>query len=1036
MYRICNQCGLPGFARVLRCPACTADLSALPVVDGDNLTGAVIENRYQLVSFLGEGGMAWVYRGTHADLGASVAIKLLKPEIAENPGLLVRFKKEATAISALSHPNILSVISSGETASGIHFMVTEFIQGTTLSQVIRTAGKLPLDRCVDIMRQVLSGLEEAHGRGIVHRDLKPENIMVIPLRSGDDFCKIVDFGIALRRLPDEDRLTKQGEIMGTPEFMAPEVIRGEEACAASDLYAAGIILYEMLTGVLPMSGAALMDILMAHLHQEPVPVRVREPGLPQEVENLLTLAMIKDPARRISSASEFLRMLRFGSRPTAAVCRTCGQAVQSDQRFCPGCGRLQEEGDSERTTVKPQPAPTQSVEVSRRMFSVPFFERKKELAFISAFLGGKPLALEISGVAGVGKTTLVGHALAKFAGDRQVVRTTPDREGLRRAWWPVNRMISRLSGLSRTPKPKELVDLCRRLRLDPEEDGHVLTLFGFPPQPCPLEFRVRRREMIVTAARLMLLAAQEKQAWLVFLDVDEFDALSRQVMEHVIALNLDEGIRVIMTTKRPVMAESGPAARLVKRLNLAPFDEPTAARFCTETLAANGLGPDPAQQRLVLGAGGLPLHLVEGMRLLHEGIADLERPLSDLVQMRIRNLPGATRRLLQWIALAGGRLSERFVRESGFLEKASVDAILDCVRHGFLRPDTEGQLELAHASFQRIILAEMHAVLRIQMHQAFFEHLESVAADPRSLAAAAQNANALEQAIGLMERAGVLCLDTLDDPGALYHFRKAYELAELGARSGTGLPRFVSIGRRHGDLLRHTGRPVDAERVLREVMLYCKDQDPDTPVVLSALARCTLETAPEHAEGLSRRAMKMALRSDDPQILFRVFHDFGQIAIHRGSYGDGMDQLRLGIAHLEKNAPAFAQTWRLLLQSAVCARKLGRVEAAVGSCRRILELPGIDDSWLAQARCHEELVKLALVAGDAQEAIVHLSRVIAYHRFTGDRNCRIDSQLQLAELDPENRNAWAQDALALAQRIGSTGGQQRASRLLGLFIAG
>ncbi len=354
MYVICPDCHLPSTDHAVRCPECQAALAGLPLLAGGALTGAIIEKRYQLVELLGEGSMSWVYRGLHAEIGASVAVKLLKPAFAEDPGQLARFRKEAAAISSLSHPHILSVISSGETASRIHYMVTEYIQGQTLAKVIQTAGKLPLARSVDILRQILIALEEAHGRGIIHRDLKPENIMVIPLRTGEDFCKIVDFGIALRSVPDEQRLTRQGEIIGTPAFMAPEVIRGEEARVQSDLFSAGVIFYEMLCGDLPWGRGSMFETLLAHLNQEPLPLRRKNPAVPARVERLISLALVKDPEKRIPDAAEFLRLLQFGSPPTIRICATCLAPVQMDQKFCPTCGRLQE-GPAASTTLQVEP---------------------------------------------------------------------------------------------------------------------------------------------------------------------------------------------------------------------------------------------------------------------------------------------------------------------------------------------------------------------------------------------------------------------------------------------------------------------------------------------------------------------------------------------------------------------------------------------------------------------------------------------------------------------------------------------------------
>ncbi len=1031
MFRICGPCGLPGFARAMKCPGCGADLASTPVVEGDELTGAVIEGRYRLVSFIGEGGMAWVYRGVHLEIGSSVAVKLLKPMIAYNEGLLARFKKEASSTSALSHPNILSVISSGETATGLHYMVSEFIQGTTLSALIRQEGKLPLARAVDIMRQVLTGLEEAHGLGIVHRDLKPENVMVIPLRSGTDFCKIVDFGIALRRIEGESRLTRQGEVIGTPEFMAPEIIQGRDATPATDLYAAGVMLYEMLTGVLPFGGGNLTDILMKHLNREATPIRQVEPAVPQEVENLITLALVKDPALRIASATEFLRRLELGPRQAASACRTCGEPVTPEQRFCPACGRLQVEKDPERSTYKPHKKVEEAPTEEHRMFTVPFFGREAELVIARDFLTRPgPCLLELEGVAGVGKRALALHAARSYGGARRVVRVGPDREGVRRAWWSVARVIRGLCGLPERPGRPDVVALVKRLRLEAEELGQVLALFGVPAEPSDLEYQVRRREMVTTVVRLLHRAVQEGPVLLVLSELDAWDVLSRQVVERVVSFPFDERVRVIATIRTSRWSERPLPEGVSRRLRVGPFDPETAARFRRETLVANGYTGEAVELLPWSGGDGLPLHLVEGLRLLHGGINDLDRPLSDVVQTRIRNLPGPTRRLLQWVSVAGGRLSGQFVRDSGFIEKASVDATLDCVRHGFLSAGDDGRLELAHQTFSGIILAEMSAVVRSRMEQELHEHLLGLDADPRLMVVTAQHCLEPQAVIEVLLRAADTCEACLDDPGVRHHLKLAYQYAELGARAGVGIPRYLEICRRYGDILRHSGRPEEGERVLREALVVCPEGASGRVGLLSALARCLLETAPEHAEGQSRRALKLAEGLGDAGLLFRVGHDLGRILVRRGATASGLEVLDRVAQRLETTSGAQAPTWRLRLLAVTCLRQLGRPQEARAACARLLEVPAVQVSWLAQARVHEELATLAMTGSDPRTAMEHLSRVIAYHRFTGDRQGLMEAQLRLAELDVENRAAWAQGALVLAELLGCDEGRLLADRLL------
>jgi serine/threonine-protein kinase len=277
----------------------------------DPLIGMVIDGRYRIIDLIGRGGMGAVYRVEHVKMGKIMAMKLLHGELSRDTDIQRRFRREAQAVSQLSHPNTVSVFDFGS-YQGLMFLVMEYIDGKDLSEVQRTDGRLDPRRVVEILVQVCSGLIEAHGKGIVHRDLKPENIIVGRTRDGQELVKVVDFGLAeLRFGKSRTRITAQGSLVGTPYYMAPEHIRGESVDARADIYALGAVLYKLLTGEPPFSAPTPMGIITKHLVDpvEAPSLRFPRAGIPQEADAIVLKAMAKAPEGRYATVEELRRAL-------------------------------------------------------------------------------------------------------------------------------------------------------------------------------------------------------------------------------------------------------------------------------------------------------------------------------------------------------------------------------------------------------------------------------------------------------------------------------------------------------------------------------------------------------------------------------------------------------------------------------------------------------------------------------------------------------------------------------------------------------
>jgi serine/threonine protein kinase len=276
----------------------------------DALLGTCLGGRFHLRALIGTGAYGRVYRAEQVTLLRDVAIKILDPRLAQDPEFVDQLHAEALITSRLSHPNIVSVIDFGRTDDGLVYIVMELLRGCTLTELNARAWPMPLERIGQILKQILHGLEEAHALGIVHADLKSDNILVEQRASGD-LVKVVDFGIARLLdpfLPRHGGLdVKSGTISGTPEYMAPEVIRGHKPTPSADLYAAGVVLYQLLTGRLPFENPSFMKVLRSHL-EDPVPalaVARPEGSVPPAWEAVVHRALAKAPAARFQSAAEF-----------------------------------------------------------------------------------------------------------------------------------------------------------------------------------------------------------------------------------------------------------------------------------------------------------------------------------------------------------------------------------------------------------------------------------------------------------------------------------------------------------------------------------------------------------------------------------------------------------------------------------------------------------------------------------------------------------------------------------------------------------
>jgi serine/threonine protein kinase len=281
----------------------------LDLPEPDPYLGLVIDRRYVIESLIAAGGMGLVYRCRHSVLGKRLAIKIIRGDVAQMPDGTDRFLLEAKAASAIGHEHIVDIADFGALPDGSPYLVMEYLDGVSLAALLRDEPELGVGRIASLATQIAEGLGAAHAAGIIHRDLKPDNVFVLE-RKGDDFIKILDFGVA-RMAQNAKKLTQAGTIVGTPHYMSPEQALGLEVDHRGDIYALGVILYELLAGRVPFDGSHYVAVLNQHLHALPPPFASLDPPvtIPAALEHIVGRCLAKSPEDRFETMAELSRAL-------------------------------------------------------------------------------------------------------------------------------------------------------------------------------------------------------------------------------------------------------------------------------------------------------------------------------------------------------------------------------------------------------------------------------------------------------------------------------------------------------------------------------------------------------------------------------------------------------------------------------------------------------------------------------------------------------------------------------------------------------
>jgi beta-lactam-binding protein with PASTA domain/predicted Ser/Thr protein kinase len=454
----------------------------------DTLINTLFDGRYRILRKLGSGGMANVYLAEDEELGRRVAIKILNDRHASDDSFVERFRREAKNAAGLSHPNIVSVYDRGE-AEGTYYIAMEYLEGRSLKDRILAEGPLPISAAIEVTRQVLRAVGFAHRRGIVHRDIKPHNVLLAQDGPGDGEprFKVTDFGISRTAA---SQMTEAGSIVGTAQYLSPEQARGAPVDQRSDIYSAGILLYELLTGKLPFTGETPLEIAMKHLSEVPKPPSALRPEISADLDMVVLRALAKDPEDRFPSAEEMERELSrvAGGAGVTAETADAATAVLSGA----GLAETAPTMVSRRPVVAP---PTERYEHRYYDYEEPRRRRRRLWPWLLSIL------LLVGAL--VGGFLLWDQIQNELSANEPVV--VPFVEGQR---WPQARQNIRQAGLrpNRVNRPHETVALGVVFRQNPEAGervpkGNAVQIFvstGKPRVAVPDVLGAREAAAIVT----------------------------------------------------------------------------------------------------------------------------------------------------------------------------------------------------------------------------------------------------------------------------------------------------------------------------------------------------------------------------------------------------------------------------------------------------------------------------------------------------------------------------------------------------------
>ncbi|HEY3354555.1 MAG TPA: protein kinase [Polyangia bacterium] len=1007
----CPRCGASMGAGVASCGRCGAPSEPGAPADSP-FVGRSIAGKFILREVIGEGGMGAVFRADQVTLGRTVAVKLMSAKLARDESMVRRFMAEARAASRVNHPNTISIIDFGQTPDRLLYIVMEYVRGRTLTEVIRQDFPLAQPRLLDILCQMLAGLHEAHSQEVVHQDIKPDNILVERLRTGGDLVKIADFGIArLRGDEPED-----GAVCGTPDYMAPEQIRGEAVDARTDVYAAGVLAYELLTGERPFSGGTA-ELLRAHLTQPVVAPRQRRPdvAISAEVEAIVLKALAKAPAERFASAAEFRHALDelFGATPVSGTtCRTCATPVPANAQFCPGCGARLGTPVPSAPRVDPRGQTVAAVPLHRAHttecpghFPLPFVGRAAELQALERMLSMRERAeaMVVLGSPGLGKSRLASEAATRASAlGYRVLRFGADPSGVAATWYPVRAAVAALLEL---PPDLSRQALGRGLGNAGIALGNVpglVDLFGLGAPVTGLELAVRRRECAAAALRVLRGVRSWPLTLLIFEDVDRYDRPSLDLLQRLVEFPGDVPVHVLLTSAPGGELDWIEGAEVLSLRGLPPE--------ATAVIAPAVLGAERAAGvagSLFAETEGVPLHLEQSLRQELEGGAAAGGSLADVIAARIESLPPQARWALQAAAVVGLVAPERSITKMLRGEADLGAALTTLTARGLVTRDS-GTVAFAHPLFQELAYGSIPVDARRQFHLRLHTLLTTDGAAPALVGYHGYCAGGGARVLASLERAGIDSQRAFDDAGAVVHYGRAWELARWDLLGGEdeAEPVMARVGVLLGEAMRYAGDLGGAEGVLRETLESCGGRPAQAAAAWRALAHVAAAGGKDgqRARDLMQTALSHALRSGERGLMADIYLDLCTFLQREGDVHGAIAELSEGVLLVTGGEGAASldgppTTWRMLARLAELLLGRGQVAEALHHAEHALAHAQRVDSPVGAARTHALLGDVLAAAGRPREAAVHRIGAVEFMRSLGDRRSTAELLFTLASGD-------------------------------------
>lgn len=830
-----------------------------PVSQRDPLRGKTLAGGYVIEGLVGAGAMANVYRAQQTNLGRTVAVKVMHAHLMHDETTGRRFINEARAASRLNHPHSLAVIDFGRMDSGQPYMVMEYLRGLDLERLVRKEGPLRFGRVIDILLQLLDALSEAHELNIIHRDLKPENIVIEPIRSGGDYVKVVDFGLAkIMSATDEVSITATGTVCGTPDFMSPEQCRGDKLDPRSDLYAVGVNLFVLLTGRVPFVAETPTQALLLHLTAPaPDPRQVAPDRLiPESLARVTLKALEKDPANRYQSADAFAEALEAckvevggGSaltmpmRATTVRCPACGGFAPAGTKFCVECG-----APVGLTAAGPAHEPRRDDEVGAPRVSsqLSFVARDKALVSLLDNLqrSRQGHAVLVRGEAGVGKTRLVQEftSRAKRRG-HDVVHVSPDPWLVGVAYHALREALRDLADL-----PQDGGGASAWTSASESARRGLQEVFGGGDgaRLAAGSRRVAVRDALGWA--LDRARARDGSAVFVVDDLQFIDAVSQRTVRDLLEVGLPESTYVIGT--------------------LTPDFEPGWPQS-TPTIDIERLTTSEAM--LVLEQSGMtdrllemprqpvtPLFLEQAVSLADEAPGSPPVRLGDLIHQRLVRFDGLQRQALQAVAVLGVSSVENVGLLIDRLQGVE-EALEAIVQAGLVKRDDDG-LRFRHHLLREVVLNTIPAGVFRQLCSRALESIQGRSIPTETRAWLMLGAEEAFEALLALDQIGSEALARDDADTAVEAYRRALEFARTELMRGNlddPMHAVVVFGRKLGEALTAAGRPGDAEGVLREALDFAENDSGEQARVLLAVARAAY--ARTHVSDAIRAAQQASM---------------------------------------------------------------------------------------------------------------------------------------------------------------------------------